>query len=171
MKPIYVLSDEEYAELYALLEEVDKNPYEDYEAFSAAVADLVDRGEVPEFFRAVCERIRDERHGGVNDAHVIRNCPIDAELPELGNDDPVAVKHRLKKTFVGEALLELFGQLVGTPLLAYARNHGDFFIDVTAINKYSGMLTGFSDSELYYHNDRAPGPRRLHRAAGHALPG
>src|SRR5581483_677374 len=45
-------------------------------------------------------------------------------------------------------------------LLAYARNHGDFFIDVTAINKYSGMLTGFSDSELYYHNDRTAHPVR-----------
>lgn len=160
MKPIHVLTDEEYEELYRILAEIDKNPYEDYEAFSQAVADLVDRADVPQFFLDACARIREERENGVSDAHVLRNCPVDANLPDLGNVDPVAVKHAEKKTFVGEALLELFAQLMGSPLLAYARNWGDFFTDVVAIDKYSGMLTGYSDSELYYHNDRTAHPVR-----------
>lgn len=154
MEPVYALTEAERAELYAVLESVGKNPYEDYEAFSLAVSDLIERGEVPAFFPEVIARITADRASGASYAHVIRNCPIDEDLPVLGNEDPVGEKHARKKTFVGEALLELFNQLAGTPLLAYARNRGDFFTDVVAINRYSGMLTGYSDSELYYHNDR-----------------
>lgn len=154
MKPILILTDDQCEELHRALGDVDKNPYEDYEAFSHAVGDLVDRGDVPQFFLDVCARIRADRENGVSDAHVLRNVPIDADLPDLGNDDPVSVKHAEKKTFIGEALLELFGKLMGNPLLAYARNRGDFFTDVVAFDKYSGKLTGYSDSELYFHNDR-----------------
>ncbi|WP_371493604.1 TauD/TfdA family dioxygenase [Kitasatospora sp. NBC_00374] len=155
MKPFYALSDHERDALYRVLESVGKNPFEDYPAFSRAVADVVDRGEVPAFFTQVCGRIRAEREAGVSDAHVLRNCPIDAHVPDLDPDDPIADKYAKKKTFVAEAFLELFAQLVATPLLAYAtRFNGDFFTDVVAINRYSGMQTGFSDSELVFHNDR-----------------
>jgi hypothetical protein len=155
MQPFYELTDAERDALRAVLAGVEKNPYEDYLAFSRAVADTVDRGDVPAFFVDVCARIRAERESGHSDAHVLRNCPIDDDLPMLDNDDPVNDKYAKKKTFVGEALLELFGRLMGTPLLAYAtRNNGDFFTDVIAINRYSGQQTGFSDSELVYHNDR-----------------
>ncbi len=154
MKPTYVLTDDESDELHGVLGDIDKDPYQDHDAFAQAVDDLLDRGDVPKFFLDVCAEIRAEREAGMSDVHVLRNCPIDAELPELGNEDPVARKHELKRTFIGEALLELFNRLMGTPLLAYARNWGDFFTDVIAIDKYSGMLTGYSDSELYFHNDR-----------------
>ncbi|MFH9075234.1 TauD/TfdA family dioxygenase [Streptomyces alboflavus] len=161
MEPLYVLTDAERDELTAVLEGVAKHPYEDYAAFSRAVADVVDRGEVPAFFREVCERVRHDRETGAGEAHVLRNCPLDHEIPVLDLDDPVADKHAKKNTFVAETFLELFGQLVGTPLLSYAtRFNGDFFTDVIAINRYSGMQTGFSDSELVYHNDRTAHPVR-----------
>ncbi|OON75412.1 TauD/TfdA family dioxygenase [Streptomyces tsukubensis] len=155
MKPCYVLSDAERDQLATVLRSVAKNPYEDHEVFSRAVGDLVARGEVPAFFVGVCARVREDRSTGASEAHVLRNCPLDPEIPVLDLDDPVADKHAKKKTFIGEAFLELFAQLVGTPLLSYAtRFNGDFFTDVIAINRYSGMQTGFSDSELVYHNDR-----------------
>lgn len=161
MQPSYVLTDAERDELHAVLETVDKNPYEDYPAFSRAVADVVDRGEVPEFFTTVCTRIRIERETGVSDAHALRNCPRDRVIPVLDHDDPQADKYGKKKTFVGEVFLELFGQLTATPLLAYAtRFKGDFFTDVIAINKYSGKQTGYSDGELVFHNDRTAHPVR-----------
>jgi hypothetical protein len=113
------------------------------------------RGGVPEFFRDACHRIADERRAGVSDIHVLTNCPIDEVIPELSPEDPVRDKHERKTTFVAEALLELFAQLTGVPLLAYgSRNNGDFFTDVIAIKKYEGKQTGFSDSELVMHNDR-----------------
>ncbi|WP_331729252.1 TauD/TfdA family dioxygenase (plasmid) [Streptomyces sp. NBC_01003] len=161
MEPIYVLSDPEREQLTAVLESVAKSPYENYEDFSQAVGDVIARGEVPAFFTDICARIHADRSSGASDAHALRNCPLDAEIPLLDLDDPVADKHAKKRTFVGEAFLELFAQLVKTPLLSYAtRFNGDFFTDVVAINRYSGMQTGFSDSELVYHNDRTAHPVR-----------
>ncbi|WP_354640891.1 TauD/TfdA family dioxygenase [Kitasatospora camelliae] len=161
MQPFYELSDAERDELAAVLGAVRENPYEDYPVFSRAVAAVVERGAVPEFFTKVTGEIRAERESGRSDAHVLRNCPMDPEVPELDHDDPLADKYAKKKTFVGETLLELFGQLTGTPLLAYdTRFNGDFFTDVVAINRYSGKQTGFSDGELVFHNDRTAHPVR-----------
>ena len=155
MKPFFVLTDSERDLLYTVLDSVGKDPYEDYPAFALAVTDLVDRGDVPAFFTDVCTSIRKERESGFSDAHALRNCPIDAVIPVLDQEDPTLDKYKKKKTFVSEALLELFGQLVQTPLLAYStRFRGDFFTDVIAINRYSGKQTGFSDGELVYHNER-----------------
>ncbi|MDH2427999.1 TauD/TfdA family dioxygenase [Sphaerisporangium sp. TRM90804] len=153
MKPFYAFSDEQRDGLRELLETVPGNPYEDYVAFSRAVAGIGER--IPEFFRDMCSRIRRERESGVSDVHVLRNCPVDAVVPELSPDDPVGDKYAKKHTFVAEAFLELFCQATGTPLMAYgSRNNGDFFTDVVAISRYHGMQTGFSDSELVFHNDR-----------------
>ncbi|MFF6806851.1 TauD/TfdA family dioxygenase [Streptomyces sp. NPDC012616] len=161
MEPIHELSGPEREQLTAVLRSVAKNPYEDHEDFSRAVGDVIARGEVPAFFADVCARVHRDRATGASDAHVLRNCPLDDDIPLLDLDDPVADKHARKKTFVGEAFLELFAQLVKTPLLSYAtRFNGDFFTDVVAINRYSGMQTGFSDSELVYHNDRTAHPVR-----------
>ncbi|MFJ4680843.1 MULTISPECIES: taurine catabolism dioxygenase TauD [unclassified Kitasatospora] len=161
MQPLYTMTDAEREELFAVLATVDKQPYRDYLAFSAAVHDLIDRGEVPAFFTEVCERIRLDRESGTAVAHVLRNCPLDREIPELDLDDPIADKHAKKTTFVSEAFLALFGHLVRTPLLSYGtRFNGDFFVDVIAINRYSGLQTGFSDSELVFHNDRTAHPVR-----------
>jgi hypothetical protein len=155
MEPSYVLTDGERRELHQALESIDKNPYRDHPAFSRAVTDLIDRGEVPGFLPDVCARIAEERRRGISDAHALRNCPLDTVRPRLDHDEPLADKYARKTTFIAESFLELFARLVDTPLLAYAtRFNGDFFTDVVAHNKYSGKQTGFSDGELVYHNDR-----------------
>ncbi|KAA2266435.1 TauD/TfdA family dioxygenase [Solihabitans fulvus] len=161
MQPSHVFTDSQRDDLRAALETVDKNPYGDYSVFSRAVADVIDRGQVPRFLFEVTERIRTDREQGVSAAHVLRNCPVDQVVPVLDQEDPLADKYAKKKTFVAEAFLELFGQLVATPLLSYgARFNGDFFIDVIAINRYRGKQTGFSDGELAFHNDRTAHPVR-----------
>jgi L-asparagine oxygenase len=155
MKPIYVFDDEERTALHAVLASVPGDPYQDYPGFTRAVADLAESGEVPAFFVDLCERVRKDRENGQSEAHALRNCPMDDEIPYLDHEDPTADKYAKKKTFVSEALLALFGRLVQTPLLAYGtRFGGDFFTDVIAINRFSGMQTGFSDGELVYHNER-----------------
>jgi L-asparagine oxygenase len=159
MEPIHILPDEDRQQLHATLAGIEENPYKDYPAFARAVAEVA--GSVPESLNAAYERIRAERQAGTSDLHVLRNCPIDEDIPELDRDDPLADKYRTKTTFVAEAFLELHAQLVRTPLLAYAtRFNGDFFIDVIAHNKYRGKRTGFSDGELEYHNDRTAHPVR-----------
>ena len=118
MKPTYVLSAAEHDELHSVLAEIGEHPYQDYAAFSAAVTRLIDSGAVPAAFTDVVARIRAERESGTAGIHLIGNCPIDEEIPELDETDPVADKHVKKSTFIGEALLELFAQLAGNPLLA-----------------------------------------------------
>jgi L-asparagine oxygenase len=110
---------------------------------------------VPPRFVKECQDISHERASHQQRIHVIRNCPLDPVIPELDPEDPVTDKHLKKNRFISEAFLELFAQLTITPLLSYeTRNQVDFFTDVIAIKKYSGQLTGFSDSELVFHNDR-----------------
>jgi hypothetical protein len=161
MRPFYTFANDERDELYGVLETVEKTPYDNYHAFSSAVREIVDRNLVPAALSTVAEQIRAEREKGTSSTHVLRNCPRDRDLPQLGNEDPHAVKLALKKTFIGEAFLELFAQLTQTPLLSYAtRFNGDFFTDVIAINKYRGMQTGYSDGDLVFHNDRTAHPVR-----------
>ena len=89
------------------------------------------------------------------------NCPIDKAIPDLDPRDPVQDKYRQKKTFVGEAFLELVAQLFEMPLLAYTtRNNGDFFQDVHPVEAYYATQTQKTDGELYYHNDRTAHPVR-----------
>ncbi|SIO96887.1 taurine catabolism dioxygenase TauD [Vibrio spartinae] len=155
MKPIYVLSENENSELKNFLSSIEINPYKDYVNFHRNIEKLYLEDKVPHFFRKVCEQIREERKNKISNIHTIRNCPIDDNLPDLDPEDPVNDKFTKKNTFVGEALLETFSVITKTPLLAYgSRNKGSFFTDVIAIKKYSGKLTGYSDSELVYHNDR-----------------
>ncbi|HEY4466208.1 MAG TPA: TauD/TfdA family dioxygenase [Klebsiella sp.] len=155
MKPFYHFSDEQNKKLTCFLQQIAVNPYSHYQEFKLAVAEICSFKGVPDFFVDICAKIKKEREMGVSDIHVLRNCPRDINLPELDPEHPIADKYKKKSTFIGEALLEAFSLLTETPLLAYgSRNNGDFFTDVVAIRKYSGQLTGFSDSELVYHNDR-----------------
>lgn len=155
MSPNYIFSASESATLASVLANIKANPYIDYEAFHSEVEALSQSQLVPVFFRTLCAEIRNDRDSGVSDIHALRNCPIDSFVPVLDLDNPVEDKYRKKTTYIGEGFLLLFSILLKTPLLAYgSRNNGDFFTDVIAINRYSGQQTGFSDSELVYHNDR-----------------
>lgn len=160
MEPSHVFTDDERDSLAGLLAGVGHNPYTDRDGLSRAVAELIASGAVPSTLLAATERIVAERAEGPA-AHALRNCPLDAEIPLLDQEDPRTDKYAKKKTFVAEAFLELFGQLVGTPLLSYAtRFNGDFYIDVIAINRYLGKQTGFGGGELAFHNDRTAHPVR-----------
>lgn len=155
MQPFYTFSPYEHDVLFSALQEIKENPYCNYDAFSLDIANLVETNAVPSFFVDICAQIKHDRDTGLSNVHVLRNCPIDPDVPYLNSDDPLNDKYEKKQTFIGEAFLELFARLMQNPLLAYgSRHNGDFFTDVVAINRYSGKLTGFSDSELVYHNDR-----------------
>lgn len=161
MKALLILTDAERSQLVEEFETISVNPYHDYLAFSAAVSGIVTGGGVPERLIIAAKQIREERASGAAEAHVLSNCPVDEDLPVLGNDDPSAEKKRSKTTFIGECFLETLAQLTETPLLAYAnRFGGDFFIDVVAIRKYLGQQTGYNGGEVVYHNDRTAHPVR-----------
>lgn len=155
MDALLVLTDSERDQLVEGFEAVKVSPYDDYRTFSELISEVVVDGEVPERLLRAAGRIRSDRAEGVVEAHVLRNCPVDDDLPEIGNEDPSAEKKKRKTTFVGEAFLELLAQITSTPLLAYTnRFGGDFFIDVVAINRYLGKQTGYNGGEVVFHNDR-----------------
>ncbi|GAB3465719.1 TauD/TfdA family dioxygenase [Actinophytocola sediminis] len=161
MRLTYAFSDDERTELHALLMTVGAHPYQDPIAFAKEIAWLVEQRKVPPAMIAATDRVRADRAAGSSFAHALRNCPLDEDIPLLDQEDPLADKYARKSTFVAEGLLQLFGLLVGTPLLSYGmRFNGDFFIDVIAINRYRGKQTGYSDGELAFHNDRTAHPVR-----------
>lgn len=161
MNAYYTFTDDERHALSTSLSAVAAiSPYVDFPGFEEQMIRTVQDGQLPEFFTTLCERIRTDRQQGSH-VHVLKNCPMDTEIPDLNHDDPINDKYRLKKTFVGEAFLGAFAYLLQTPLLSYAtRNNGDFFTDVVSINRFRGKRTGFTDGDLIYHNDRTSHPVR-----------
>lgn len=148
-------------ELSKLIGSVTVSPYKDYKAFKQAITHLITNGLVPTFFSEACLRVKQEREESGINAHLLRNVPLDAIIPEFDQADPVNDKYAKKLTFIGEGLLEMFAQLTNSPLLAYrTRNNGDFFHDVYAHKKYSNTQTQKTDGELYFHNDRTAHPVR-----------
>ncbi|PPH38317.1 taurine catabolism dioxygenase TauD [Rathayibacter sp. AY1E3] len=161
MQPIYTFSDSDRSTLQQSLLAVAIDPYKDYDRFRDAIAALIDSGDVPQGFVDALARIRRERDEKITYAHLISNNPVDDEIPWLDQDDALEDKYRKKLTFVGEGLLELQSQYLGSPLLAYAtRNNGDFFQDVYADNRFSNTQTQKTDGELYWHNERTAHPVR-----------
>ncbi|HBF31891.1 MAG TPA: taurine catabolism dioxygenase TauD [Rhizobium sp.] len=158
--PFYVFLDSERQTLHDVFADNHHSPYTDYPAFQSFIENLGKSDRLPVFFRDLCESIRLDRRNGQL-AHLLSNAPVDASIPTLDHDDPVADKYRLKTTFVGETFLGIFAHLLATPLLSYkTRNNGDFFTDVVSINRFRGMKTGFTDGDLIYHNDRTSHPVR-----------
>ncbi|MBK2125298.1 TauD/TfdA family dioxygenase [Fangia hongkongensis] len=156
MNPLHHFSNDEKQALFDALSQIKSHPYDSYNAFTDELDGIINSGKIPAFFHEICHKIKEDRTTGKSSAHVLRNCPVDADIPELDQEDPFKDKLAKKKTFVGEAFLALFSKLTATPLLAYGnRFEGSFFADVIAVNKYSGYDSQFGDTELAYHNDRS----------------
>ena len=161
MRVFYTFNNEQKRELFSCLETIQGNPYTNYRTFRDSSTQLIREARIPEIFCHICEAIVSERKEKEIYTHLLRNCSIDSNLPVFDQDDPVNDKYKTKKTYIGEALLEVFSQLTNIPLLAYqTRNNGDFFHDVYASNKYSNTQTQKTDGELYFHNDRTAHPVR-----------
>ncbi|MFF9343118.1 MULTISPECIES: TauD/TfdA family dioxygenase [unclassified Streptomyces] len=161
MKAIYTFSNTDRDALSEALTFLGADPYKDYDKFREAIGRLIAEGRVPAGFMTACAAVAAQRAAKETYAHVLSNCPLDADIPVFDQENPVDDKYLRKQTFVGEGMLELLAQLTATPLLSYAtRNNGDFFHDVYADNRYSGTQTQKTDWELYWHNDRTAHPVR-----------
>ncbi|HDJ3124241.1 TPA: hypothetical protein PP906_000062 [Staphylococcus aureus] len=161
MKEIYKFTDEERYEIEKVLENASKiSPYINEKLFNEKIQNIIDEELLPKFFLNVCEKIKKERNLNKR-MHVLKNCPIEYNIPDLNLDDPINDKYKKKTSFLSESFLAVFNKMLGTPLFSYAsRNNGDFFTDVIAIKKFKGKKTGFTDGDLIYHNDRTSHPIR-----------
>ncbi|WP_203561416.1 taurine catabolism dioxygenase TauD [Ideonella livida] len=161
MQPFLHLSEHDKEALTSTFLKLSTNPYSEYLAFKEEISHLATSSALPDALTSACERILVARETGGEAAYLLRNCPLDPEVPVFDQDDPVTDKYRQKRTFVAEGFLALFAELTGSPLLAYStRNNGDFFHDVYAHNRYRNTQTQKTDGELYFHNDRTAHPVR-----------
>lgn len=133
---------------------ISHNPYTDYAAFCTEVQKLGHLYPIAQMLSNLFHDIP-ATEGEQCLPFLIKNCPIDVNIPDFDLTDPVESKYEVKKTFIGEAFLQLIANFKGLPPLAYeTRNNGDFFHDVYAQSQYFGTQTQKTDGELHYHNDR-----------------
>lgn len=157
MKPCFEFSNVQRDNLSATLAGIRSNPYRQHEEFRREIGALLNEDVIAANVRDMFSAIRDERRNGGNRAFVIRNCPVDRDLPEISNEDPFTDKHRKKTAFIGETFMALYAAICSYPILSYGdRSDGDFFTDVIEITKFKESFTGYSGGDLVYHVDRAP---------------
>lgn len=125
-----ILGDVEREQLEGALLTIDVSPYEDHDGFMAAVGELVEAGRIPDRLVALCTAVKgwDRRE---QPFLLVRNCPIDRDVPIFDFDQPVECKRACKRTFIAEGFLALYALLTGTPPIGYANvNEGDVFQDI-----------------------------------------
>lgn len=93
------LSDNERDRLRAALLSLSANPYSDYPGFMAEVPELATTPDVPGRLVELCDSLTDADYAAEPYA-VLRNCPIDHDVPVFDFDEPVAHKRQVKATFV-----------------------------------------------------------------------
>jgi L-asparagine oxygenase len=154
----FSVSQVEHEALVRGFSRIKSNPYTDYSQFRFDIRAIVAEPSFPDGVKNMCQEIQESRAMNERLHFLIHNLPVDRDVPDFNtaaNSDPLAAKYRVKQTFLGEAVQEMFSQLTGAPLLAYStRNNGDFFQDVISEQKYKGTQTQKTDGELYPHNDR-----------------
>jgi len=147
----FLFSGDQREELKEVLN-IQPSPYSHYAEFLDA-ARKVARDRTPRFFSDICARLRAQ---DIEDKPVfmLGNCPVDDVIPILGFEDPLAEKYRLKKTFVAEAFLAVFTELMGTCIMGYrTANNGDMFHDIHPMRKLAHTPSQKTVDTIRYHAD------------------
>lgn len=151
----FVFTDTERERLTDRLLEVEPNPYREYEAFDAAIAELLDSDVVSPRLREFAEEVK-EWDRVERPFVLMRNCPIDREVPVFDYESPVESKHELKETFIAEGYLSLYAQMVGTPPVGYNNvNDGDVFQDIYPKASMKDSQSQKALGEIRFHKDLA----------------
>lgn len=151
----HVVADDERAALEAAFLALDSSPYVDYRRFTDEVQAIADDGEVPGGFAGFCDAVRslDRRD---RPFVLLRNCPIDRDVPIFDFEEPVESKRARKRTFVAEAFLALYALLVETPPIGYANvNDGDVFQDIYPKASLRDTQSQKALGEIRFHKDLA----------------
>jgi L-asparagine oxygenase len=151
----FSFSDAERSALVRRLESIRVSPYKAYEAFSHEIRMLVAGDPNLARFRDFMEGRR--RASAYERPFVfVENCPIDSLLPELGNVDPVADKHRLKRSFVAEGFLQLYAEVAGEHPISYLNvNDGDVFQDIFPKDALKDSQSQKALGPIHFHKDLA----------------
>lgn len=155
LEPEFSLSDADRDNLHDALSTIDANPYKHYEGFCTQVRSICASSAVPE---VLAEHVKYRRtlSPAEHPLSYFSNLPIDTELPIFDFDDPVASKHALKRTFIGEGILALYAELAGTPGIAYLNvNDGDVFQDIYPKRSLADSQSQKALNSIAFHKDLA----------------
>lgn len=129
------------------------NPYKFYPAFKNQLRHAI--AALPKFTRFL-EFMEHQRSLSTYDSPFvfIENCPIDPELPTLGNSNPVQEKYEKKKTFVAECFLQIYAELSAQHPISYLNvNDGDVFQDIITKDSLRYTQSQKSGGTIYFHKD------------------
>ncbi len=151
----YVFSCQDHDALHRELSKLTVSPYKFYEPFLRQVRQLRACGRVPSSFLEFCSSLAD-RNRDQAPTVVIRNAPIDVDVPPFDPDEPVKSKYDIKKTFVAEGVLALLGLCCATPAIGYLNvNDGDVFQDIYPKRSMWTTQSQKALKEIYFHKDLA----------------
>lgn len=151
----YAFSELENQVLTNALLRVKESPYRNYPAFRVEVYKISESSAVPASFRELC--FHKQAVNQFEDPYVfLKNCPVDPDLPLLDFDAPVVDKRNRKHTFVAEAFLELYAQLMHQEPIGYVNvNDGDIFQDIHPMRKLIDSQSQKAAKGIYFHKDLA----------------
>ena len=131
MKFNYSLTAVQNKELLNLIKGVTADPYVNVNDFKSAISGL----KVPDWFLDICDDWK-SKSKIEHPEFLIKNAPIDEQIPILDFKNPVIAKYRLKKTSITEGFLELFGQKCDQTTIGYKNvNTGDIYQDIHPLER------------------------------------
>lgn len=149
------LSDADRDTLREALLSVDANPYRHYPGFRHQVGRVAGSDAVPATLREYAD-YRRALSPVEHPVGYLANAPVDRDVPIFDYDEPVVSKHALKKTFVAEAFLALYAELVGTPGIGYLNvNDGDVFQDIYPKRAMADTQSQKALRQIRFHKDLA----------------
>lgn len=154
--PDVQLSDNERDTLFDALLSVDASPYRQYVGFCHQIARLAGSANViPSVLRDYAD-LRRAASPADHPVGYLANAPFDRDVPIFDYDEPVLSKYAVKKTFVAEAFLVLWAELVGTPGIGYLNvNDGDVFQDIYPKRSLAHTQSQKALREICFHKDLA----------------
>lgn len=132
------------------------NPNADYAGFQAEVMRVVaESGAIAEDFRNLCN-VKKFANQYEEPYILLKNCPVDPELPMLDLDTPVVDKHNRKTTYVAEAFLLLYAEMMGQQPIGYINvNDGDVFQDIHPMRSLMETQSQKAAKTIFFHKDLA----------------
>ena len=153
--PEITLNDDERDTLFDALLSIDANPYRHYLGFCQQVARLAGSQDIPEQLREYAD-LRRAVSPADHPVGYLANAPYDRDVPIFDYEEPVLSKYVLKTTFIAEAFLVLWAELVGTPGIGYLNvNNGDVFQDIYPKRALAHTQSQKALREICFHKDLA----------------
>ena len=155
LKVNYVFTTSEKELLEQRFLKLKSNPYTNYVGFREEISNLVNKDSK---FQVIVNKIKEigNRVWKEEPYLYLQNCPIDKDVPIFDHETPVVSKRELKKTYIAEAFLEFYAQIIETPAIGYINvNDGDVFQDIYPMKKLANSQSQKAMASLGFHKDLA----------------